>query len=390
VAVPEVAIVGTGQTKHAQMRADVNIPEMLREAVDRALEDAGVTFAEIDAVCFGNMDLFEGLAQNEHWLASTFGAEGKPLVKFNTGGTVGTSTVIGAYTFAKAGLYGKILACGFQKQAEGNSQGAITTVGDPIWERPMMAGAIGNHAVMASTYAADSGITEEQAAKVAVKARRNACLNPYAHLQMPDITVEDVLNSKMLAYPIRMLDMCPTSNGACAVVMAVDGVAQKLAARPAWIAAVAGAHDQTFQGDSPKRMSEMRSLIAVRKKLYAKMGITDPVKQFDVAELYEPQTYAELAMCENLLFCPPGGGGKFIDDGGPLIDGPMPVNPSGGVLSTNPIGATAMIRVAEAAKQVMGRAGDHQVKPDVQMALATGYGGNAWTDALILTAERPS
>jgi acetyl-CoA C-acetyltransferase len=387
---PDVAIVGTGQTDHRSRREDVNIPELVREAVDRALEDGGVTFAEIDAVCFGNMDLFEGLAENEHWLASTFGAVGKPLLKFNTGGTVGTSTTMGAYYLLKAGLYGRILAVGFEKQAEGNSQGAITTVGDPIWERPMMAGAIGNHAVMASTYVADSGVTEEQAAKVAVKARRNACLNPHAHLKLPDITVEQVLESRMLAYPLRTLDMCPTSNGACAMVMAGDGHAQRLAARPAWIGAVASAHDQSFQGDSPKRMSEMRSLIAVRERLYAKMGIADPVEELDVAEIYEPQTYAELAMCENLLFCEKGGGGRFIDAGIPLIDGALPVNPSGGVLSTNPIGATAMIRVAEAAMQVMGRAGDHQVKPDVQMALATGYGGNAWSDALILTARQPS
>ena len=387
---PDVAIVGTGQTDHKSRREDVNIPELVREAVDRALEDGGVTFAEIDAVCFGNMDLFEGLAENEHWLASAFGAVGKPLLKFNTGGTVGTSTTMGAYYLLKAGFYGRILAVGFEKQSEGNSQGAITTVGDPIWERPMMAGAIGNHAVMASTYVADSGVTEEQAAKVAVKARLNACRNPHAHLKLPDITVEQVLESKMLAYPLRTLDMCPTSNGACAMVMAGDGHAQRLAARPAWIAAVASAHDQSFQGDSPKRMSEMRSLIAVRERLYAKMGITDPVKQLDVAEIYEPQTYAELAMCENLLFCEKGGGGRFIDAGIPLIDGELPVNPSGGVLSTNPIGATAMIRVAEAAMQVMGRAGDHQVKPDVQMALATGYGGNAWSDALILTARQPS
>lgn len=387
---PEVAIVGTGQTKHAAKRPDVNIPELVREAVDGALADAGVTFAEIDAVCFGNMDLFEGLAQNEHWLASALGAEGKPLVKLNTGGTVGTSTAIAAYYFVKAGFYRRVLAVGFEKQAEGNSQGAITTVGDPIWERPMMAGAIGNHAVMASTYMADSGVTEEQAAKVAVKARRNAALNPHAHLQLPDVTVADVLSSKMLAYPLRMLDMCPTSNGACAVVMAADGEAQKLAARPAWVAAVAGAHDQSFQGDSPKRMSVMRSLVAVRDRLYRKLGITDPVRQLDVAEIYEPQTYAELAMYENLGFCERGGGGRFIDSGVPLIDGELPVNPSGGVLSTNPIGATALIRVAEAAMQVMNRAGAHQVSPDVRMALATGYGGNAWSDALILTAERPS
>jgi len=95
-------------------------------------------------------------------------------------------------------------------------------------------------------------------------------------------------------------------------------------------------------------------------------------------------------MYENLGFCERGGGGRFIDSGVPLIDGKLPVNPSGGVLSTNPIGATALIRVAEAAMQVMNRAGDHQVSSDVRTALATGYGGNAWSDALILTSERPS
>lgn len=386
---PEVAIVGTGQTDHASIRTDVNIPEMVREATDRALTDAGVTLSDIDAVALGNMDLFEGLAENEHWLASALGAEGKTLIKFNTGGTVGTSTVIGAYYLIKAGFYQRVLAVGFQKQAEGDSQGAITTVGDPIWERPMMAGAIGNHAVMASTYIADSGVTEEQAAKVAVKARRNACLNPHAHLKMPDITVEQVLTSKMLAYPLRLLDMCPISNGACAVVLAAEGVAEKLAARPAWMAAVATAHDQQFQGDSPKRMAVMRSILAVSDRVYKAVGIVDPLKELDVAEIYEPQTYAELALYENLRFCERGGGGRFIDSGAPLIDGQLPVNPSGGVLSTNPVGATALIRVAEAAMQVMGRAGAHQVKSNVRLALATGYGGNAWSDAVILASERP-
>ena len=94
-------------------------------------------------------------------------------------------------------------------------------------------------------------------------------------------------------------------------------------------------------------------------------------------------------MLENLGFCPPGEGGTLIDDGITLIDGPMPVNPSGGVLATNPVGATALIRVAEAALQVMHEAeGGHQV-PGVNWALATGYGGNAWTDVMVMTGERP-
>jgi acetyl-CoA C-acetyltransferase len=130
----------------------------------------------------------------------------------------------------------------------------------------------------------------------------------------------------------------------------------------------------------------MRSQIAASQKVYKAVGITNPRKELDVAEIYEVATYAEMAMYENLGFCERGHGGKLIDEGVTSMTGELPVNPSGGVLSTNPIGATAMIRVAEAALQVMGKAGKRQV-PNVRTALATGYGGNAWTDALILASD---
>jgi acetyl-CoA C-acetyltransferase len=141
-------------------------------------------------------------------------------------------------------------------------------------------------------------------------------------------------------------------------------------------------------GDSPKRLAEMRSLIEARTRAYAYAGIEDPIRDIDVAEIYEPATYAELAMYECLAFCEKGGGGRHIDSGIPELDGALPVNPSGGVLSANAVGATALVRVAEAAMQVMGEAGEHQI-PNVKTALATGYGGNAWTDLLILRSEKP-
>jgi acetyl-CoA C-acetyltransferase len=242
---------------------------------------------------------------------------------------------------------------------------------------------------MASTYIHESGVTETQAAKMAVKARHNACRNPYAHLQLPDLTVEEVLASEYLAHPIHRLDMCPSSDGACAIVMAAEGEAEKLAEHPAWVHAAATAHDQQYMGDSPKRLAVMRSLRAAADKGYKQAGITDPFNEFDVAEIYEPASYAELAMCENLGICEMGGGGKLADEGLTQMDGPLPVNPSGGVMSTNPVGATALIRVAEAALQVLGEAGEHQVD-GVHRALATGYGGNAWTDLMILSRERPA
>jgi acetyl-CoA C-acetyltransferase len=382
------AIVAVGQTDHRSRRLDVSLSEMAREAIDRCLESRNLSFDDIDAVVAGNMEMFEGIYLVDQLFSDAFGSVGKPLFKLNTGGTVGASVAIACYHLVASGRYPRVLGVGFEKQSEGSTQSAITTVGDPIWERAVMAGAIGNFAAMASTYIHESGVTEEQAAKVAVKARHNACRNPHAHLKMPDLTVEEVLASDMLAHPIHKLDMCPSSDGACAIVMAADDVAGDLAEHPAWVHAAVTAHDQQYMGDSPKRLAVMRSIQAAAKKGYAQAGVTDPVRDFDVAEVYEPATYAELAMYENLGFCAMGDGGRLIDEGITQMDGALPVNPSGGVLSTNPVGATALIRVAEAALQVMGEAGEHQVD-GVRRALATGYGGNAWTDLMILSREQP-
>lgn len=379
----KVAVVATGQTKHTAKRLDINLRELVTEAVRAALQDGELGIQDVDAVFVGNMEPFEGFMFPELWSVEGWGGYLKPSLKFNTGGTVGTTTTLAAYYYVAAGLCDVALAVGFEKQSEGHTQAAITTVGDPVWERTMMAGAVGNFAVMASTYIHESGVTPEHAAKVAVKARRNACNNPYAHLQMPGLTVEEVLASQLLAHPIRKLDMCPQSDGAVALIIAEESKAKKLAPRPAWIKAAATAHEQQYMGDSPKRLAVMRSQIAASQRVYKAAGITNPVKDLDVAEIYEVATYAELAMYENLGFCQRGQAGKLIDQGVTSMEGELPVNPSGGVLSTNPIGATAMIRVAEAALQVMGKAGDRQV-PNVRTALATGYGGNAWTDALIL------
>jgi len=383
-----VAIVAAGQTDHVSRRLDVNVAELAREAVDRCLEQAGLAMAEVDAVILGNMEMFEGINMPDQWMASTLGAAGKPLFKLNTGGTVGASTAVAATQMLAAGTFRRILCVGYEKHSEGSVQSAITTVGDPLWERSVMAGAIGNFASMASVYVDESGVTEEHAAKVAVKARRNACRNPHSHLKLPDITVEDVLASDMLAYPVRKLDMCPSSDGACAVLMASEEDATGLAERPAWVHAAVTAHDQQFMGDSLKRLAEMRSLIAASRKAYAQAAIGSPRAELDVAEIYEPATYAELAMYECLGLCEKGGGGRMIDEGVTEMDGALPVNPSGGVLSANPVGATALIRVAEAALQTMGRAGERQVD-GVERALATGYGGNAWSEVLILSADRP-
>ncbi len=399
-----VAIIGTGQTKHASARDDVSQAELVRQAAIRALADAGLTFDDVDAVILTNMELFEGRALPELWLAEAVGGYLKPVFKIATGGTSGTSACIAAYHQVASGVFDVVLVVGWEKHSEGHTQTGMALT-DPLWDRQVASGAVGNFALSISQYMAERGVTEEQAAKVAVKARRNACRNPYAHLQMPDLTVEKVLSSRLLAWPVRLLDMCPQSDGACAVVFASEEVCRSRIEDPqlrkrvkseirnpkseikmAWVRAAVTRHDQPYLGDLDRRLVTMRTLRDAAREAYRQAGITDPLRQLDVAEIYEPVTYAELAWYEALGFCRDGEAGRLIDEGVTEMDGELPVNPSGGVLSTNPVGASGVIRVAEAAMQVMGRAGAHQV-PNVKTALATGYGVYAWSDVLILSDE---
>ncbi len=377
-----VGIIGTGQTHHARMRNDVSQAELVREASAAALKDAGIEHSALDAIVISNMELFEGRAFPELWVGEGAFAAGKPCMKVATGGTSGTSACIAGYHQVASGLYDVVLVVGFEKHSEGHTQAGMALV-DPFWDRAVASGALGNFALSVSQYMAERNVTEEHAARVAVKSRRNAARNPHAHLKDAEVTVDDVLSSRMLAYPLRLLDMCPQSDGACAIVIAAEDFANAHCDRPAWIEAAATRHQQPYIGDIERRLITMETLRDAAKEVYAKAGITDPYKDIDVAEIYEPTTYTELAWYEALGFCPEGRAGDLIESGETGIGGALPVNPSGGVLCANPVGATGVIRVAEAAKQILGRAGDYQVA-NVNTALATGYGVYAWADAMVL------
>ena len=380
-----VAVIGTGQTRHVSRRDDVTMQEMIREACVAALADAGITLAQVDAVVFGNMELFEGRALPELWCGDGAGAYLKPSLKIATGGTSGTSSVIAGFHQVASGVFDTVLVVGFEKHSEGYT-GTGMAFTDPLWDRHVASAAVGNFALSISQYTARRGVTQRQAAMVAVKARRNACNNPHAHLQMPEITVEDVLASRLLAYPVHLLDMCPTTDGACAVVLASAAVARKVCPRPAWIRTAVTRHDQPYIGDHGERLVTMRTLREASREAYTAVGIREPLQELDVAEIYEPVSHAELAWYEVLGFCPPGEAGRLIEDGVTAMGGELPVNPSGGVLSTNPVGASGVIRVAEAALQIHGRGGRRQV-PGARLALATGYGVYSWADVLVLSAD---
>jgi acetyl-CoA C-acetyltransferase len=377
-----VAIVGTGQTKCKERRDDVSFPGLIYEAASRALDDAGITIKDVDAVVFGSApELFEGVNHPEHWCAEAAGALLKPAMRIHTGGTVGASTGIGGFYYIASGMFDTVLAVTGDKLSESPVQLGLSTVYDPILGRQFACGAPSAVALQARQYMHEFGVTEEQAAQVAVKNRRNAMLNPYAQLKIPQISVEMVMNSPVLSSPIKLLDACPASDGACAMVLTSEERAEKLNPRPAWIKAVATYNEGVYY---PGRdFATPLALMAAAKKVYKVAGITNPRKELDVAELYEAFSFQEMLWTEALFFCERGEGGKLVESGATQMTGDLPVNPSGGVLSTNTIGATAMMRQAEAAMQVMGRAGEHQID-GVRTGIAHGWGGGIQFHTLMI------
>jgi acetyl-CoA C-acetyltransferase len=381
----QAAVLGVGQTRHRSRRADVSIAGLCREAVDRALADAGLTLAGIDAVVVGKApDLFEGVMMPELYLADALGATGKPLLRVHTAGSVGGATGIVATSLVEAGRHRRVLAVAFEKQSESNAMWALSIA--PPFSMPVLAGAGGYFAPHIRSYIRRSGAPGHIGAMVAVKDRRNGSLNPYAHLQQADITLESVQASPMLWDPVRYDETCPSSDGACAVIIGDEQAARASDGPVAWIRATAMRTEPTMY--SGKDHVNPRAGADCAAALWRQAGITAPAREIDVAEIYVPFSWFEPMWLENLGFAEPGQGWRLTEAGETGIGGSLPVNPSGGVLSSNPIGASGLLRFAEAALQVMGKAGAHQVD-GAAVALGHAYGGGSQYFSMWVVAATP-
>ncbi len=381
-----VAIVGIGQTHHRSTRPDVTLPEMVHEAVRAALADAELSIKDIEAVFTSSMETFEGIYLPDQVGATEIGTYMKPGFKVCTGGTSGASVVAEGFYMISSGLYDLALVVGFEKQDCGETTAAITAATTPIWGKGAVTGAIGEFAKQALSYMETSGATEEHAAQVRLKADRGACLNEYAHLKLGLKSVDEVLKSDYLVWPLRFLDFCPQSSGACALVFATEKKAKKISRKPVWIADVEVVHQEPFRAGTfgDPTGTETYTQTEACERLYKRNGITKPREEIDLAELYEPSNWEEMNLYEHFHFCEKNEGWKLVEQGATEMEGDLPVNPSGGVIATNPIGATPTIRVAEAALQIRGDAGEHQVPRDVKTAIATALGGPNWTVLTLL------
>ena len=378
------AILGVGQTHHAAKRRDVSIPGLIREAAKRALEDAGCTWADIDAVVLGKApDTFEGVMMPERWLTGALGAAGKPVLRVHTAGSVGGSTGVVAAHHVMSGVHSRVLAIAFEKQSESDAMWALSP--RYPFQPPMVAGAGGYFAPLIRAYIRRSGAPEHVGRLVAIKDRLNALRNPYAHLKMADIDDAMVEQSPMLWDPIRYLETCPSSDGACAIVLGDDAAAQAAPGPLAWVHGLAVRSEPIlFAGRDQVNPQAGQDCAA---DVYGQAGIGDPRREIDVAELYVPFSWFEPMWLENLGFADRGTGWRLTDEGVTATDGDLPINPSGGVMATNPIGASGLLRFAEAANQVRGRAGDCQID-GARTAMGHAYGGGSQFFAMWIVGDQ--
>ncbi|WP_286694285.1 thiolase domain-containing protein [Spongiibacter sp. UBA1325] len=369
------AVVGVGQTKYQATRGDVSIAGLVREAARRALDDAGLEWGDIDAVIIGKApDMFEGMTMPELYLTDALGCNGKPMLRVHTAGSVGGSTAIVAASYVQSGVFDRVLTVAYEKQSESNAMWALSN--PQPFSLHLNAGAGGYFAPIMREYIRRSGAPDDVGVHVAVKDRLNGARNPLAHLQLPNITTEEVKASPLLWEPLRFLESCPSSDGACAMVISSEALVDESPGKPAWIRGTGMRSEPAiFAG---RENVDTRSGRDCAKDVYAQAGISNPRRELDCAEVYVPFSWYEPMWLENLGFADQNKGWELTMSGATsaIENGDIPWNPSGGVLSSNPIGASGMIRFAEAAQQVRGTAGAYQVD-GAKTALGHAYGGGA-------------
>jgi acetyl-CoA C-acetyltransferase len=380
--VRNVGIIGFGQTQHVSKREDVTFPELVKEGADRALADAGIGLDAVEAVVFPLApDALVGVSNGERWCVEAVGAVGKPFMRVNNGGATGMSAVLTAWTHIAAGMFDVVLVAGADRVSEsGSAQSVLNKMWDVGYERPLPLNTISMLALSACRYMYKYGSTELDSARVSEKNRYHASLNPYAHLQSR-VTVEEVMDSRMVAWPLKLMDLCPASTGAAGVVLASEDWIRRNGRDAAWIRGL-GQNTETFwMGDrvgdrAVGDHADADALATAFQRAYDMAGLTDPRRQVHAAEIYAPFSSVELHVIEAAGLAAHGESPARIADGEFRLGSPgAVVNPSGGTQCSNPIAVTGAIRVGEAALQVLGRAEDRQV-PDARVAIASAIGGD--------------
>lgn len=370
----DVAIIGTGMTKFGELW-DKSLHEIFVEAALKAIDDSGVE--RIDSMYIGNLSggLFVGQEHLASLIPDYLGVCPIPATRVESACSSGALALKQAFLEVASGFSDIVLAGGVEKMTDVPTDVAtygLAAAADREYEAFQGITFPGLYALIARRHMYEYGTTREQLAMVALKNHKNGAKNP--HAQFPfEITIEQVLNSTLVADPLRLLDCSPITDGAAAVIVCPAEMAKEYTDKPIKIIGVGHATDTIALHDR-NDITTLKATVEAGKRAYTMAGIKP--EDIDLAEVHDCFTIAEICAMEDLGFAKKGEGGKAVEEGLTEIDGKIPINPSGGLKSKgHPVGATGIAQVVEVVTQLRGKAGERQVK-DAKIGLTHNLGGS--------------
>ncbi len=390
-----VAIVGVGHSKFG-VRNDVNIAELAYESVAEAIKSAGIEKKDIDLVITGYVGGWSSEPLAPPLILEYVGLTGKPGYRVEAACATGSAAIKAAHDAISAGEADIALVVGVEKMNESPTPTVVEFIGragNYFWEFENFGLTFpGYYALYATAYINKYGATEEDLCRVAVKNHYYASMNPKA--QFPrKITLEQCMQSRYIAWPLKLFDCSPITDGSAAVVLASEDVAKKLTDSPVWIKAIGSSIGTSNLSKRPSFTNLNAARIAAQMA-YKKAGIDpdDPAKYIDVAEVHDCFTIAEIMAYEDLGFAKPGEGYKLIREEQTYIGGKIPVNLSGGLKAKgHPLAATGVSMAVELYKQLLGKADKGRQAPIKNgIALAHNIGGTGhYAYVTIYSLDKP-
>ena len=371
-----VAIIGVGNSKFG-VRNDVTLPELSFESIKEALDDAEINQDDIDLSVIGSAgtrgyELMPASPINEY-----SGLSDKGPIRVEAACATGSAAIYTAYCSIASGQADVAISIGSEKMQEVDTNTSLAAggrAGNYLWEFHIAGTTFpAYYGLYATQHMNKYGTKPEQLAKIAVKAHNNAALNSKAHFQKI-ITIEDVLESKIISSPLRLYDCCPMSDGSSTAILASETKIKELGIdTPIWIESMGYSSDRA---NITKRTDYLGLGATVRasKMAYNKAKIKP--NEIDVATVHDCFTIAEIMAYEDLGFTKKGKGGEMIDNEETQIGGRIPINTDGGLKAKgHPLGATGISMIYELVKQLRGEADKRQVKLKNNIALAHNVGG---------------
>ncbi len=376
----DVAIIGVSQTKFGELW-EVSFRDLITEAGMKAVADADIEGQDLEAMYVGNMTA--GLfIQQEHiasLIADHSGLTPIPCTRVEAACASGGLALRSGIMAVASGYHDVVISAGVEKMTDVvDPTPAIATASDQEWEAQQGVTFPSLYAMMARRHMHEYGTTREQLAMFSVNNHKNGALNPLAQYPF-EISVDKVLNSTMVADPLRLLDCSPVTDGAAAVILCPAEDARKYTDTPVYVKASAQASGTIALHDR-RDITTIDSTVHASRTAYDMAGVGP--KDIDAVEVHDCFSINGILAIEDLGFVEKGQGGTAVEEGLIAIDGEIPVNPSGGLKARgHPLGATGIAQAAEMVWQLRGDAGKRQVD-GIEIGMTQNIGGTGGTAAV--------